>query len=303
MSKSPKSLSTLASSLSLSSISRARSTGAGHVINYTVRASHGGAIVVAQARPAASIAASAGNAGRCASSTASGSGSRDGTRLLRSSSSAGSSGPRALERQLHTTSRSAHQQPIPSSSSSIQPPIIPPSSHASSEASFHPRPSSIPTSETSPLVAPHQPTVGGPSVSSVSADGPSSSSSATQSNSNNSTSSADRATLFTSNTSASFPQHSLPAFFGTSLSIARRSNLVFRNGAYGIPKAGNRDTDKGKEKAVMQALELNDIEYPLSVSVGEDAVSVRSRLGLVDGQLICDVINPDSTSCATTRSA
>lgn len=61
--------------------------------------------------------------------------------------------------------------------------------------------------------------------------------------------------------------------------------------------------DKGKEKAVMQALELNDVEYPLSVSVGEDAVSVRSRLGLVDGQLICDAINPDSTSCATTRSA
>lgn len=48
---------------------------------------------------------------------------------------------------------------------------------------------------------------------------------------------------------------------------------MFRNGAYGIPKAGNRDNDKGKEKAIVQAMELNDLEYPLSVSVGEDAVS------------------------------
>ncbi|GAA5844705.1 hypothetical protein JCM11251_007354 [Rhodosporidiobolus azoricus] len=77
----------------------------------------------------------------------------------------------------------------------------------------------------------------------------------------------------------------LPSFFGSALSIARRSNLVFRNGAYGIPKpkfgqqAGSK---KGKERALMELRE--EEEHFLSVGVGEDAYFLRSdSLGVADG--------------------
>ena len=55
--------------------------------------------------------------------------------------------------------------------------------------------------------------------------------------------------------------------------MARRSNLVFRNGAYGIPKVPLDDKGKEKAAALAEAEETNNIDLPLSVSVGEDAVS------------------------------
>lgn len=82
------------------------------------------------------------------------------------------------------------------------------------------------------------------------------------------------ATLFSHAPPASVPSHALPAFFGSALNIARRSNLVFRNGAYGIPKTEYhraRSSAKGKEKAVSLS-EASDAEHYLSVGVGEDAV-------------------------------
>ncbi|SCZ90390.1 BZ3500_MvSof-1268-A1-R1_Chr1-3g01958 [Microbotryum saponariae] len=124
----------------------------------------------------------------------------------------------------------------------------------------------------------------------LSSDGPSSSSSAPSTSASTSTSSSapvaassGAAALFSSDHARSFPHHALPSFFGTSLSIARRGNLVFRNGAYGIPKAG-REKDlatKGKEKADG---ETGELDHYLSVSIGEDAYFLRTdSLGVADG--------------------
>ncbi|GAA5897408.1 hypothetical protein JCM6882_001879 [Rhodosporidiobolus microsporus] len=92
------------------------------------------------------------------------------------------------------------------------------------------------------------------------------------------------ASLFASHPPPHSPAHApLPSFFGNALSIARRSNLVFRNGAYGIPKPkfGQSASKKGKEKML---LEREDEEHFLSVGVGEDAYFLRSdSLGVADG--------------------
>ncbi|GAA5867946.1 hypothetical protein JCM3774_004733 [Rhodotorula dairenensis] len=100
------------------------------------------------------------------------------------------------------------------------------------------------------------------------------------------TSTAIPATLFSHAPPASVPSHELPAFFGSALNIARRSNLVFRNGAFGIPKTEYhraRSSAKGKEKAVSLA-EASDAEHYLSVGVGEDAYFLRpDSLGVADG--------------------
>ncbi|GAA5969158.1 hypothetical protein JCM11641_007491 [Rhodosporidiobolus odoratus] len=91
------------------------------------------------------------------------------------------------------------------------------------------------------------------------------------------------ATLFTSAPPAHFPPRALPSFFGSALSIARRSNLVFRNGAYGIPKPEMGRRNKGKEKMLMPP-EGTPEEHYLSVGVGEDAYFLRSdSLGVADG--------------------
>lgn len=109
---------------------------------------------------------------------------------------------------------------------------------------------------------------------------PASASQTHQHHSSSTSSNAIPATLFSHAPPASLPSHALPAFFGSALNIARRSNLVFRNGAYGIPKADHhraRVSAKGKEKAISLA-EASDAEHYLSVGVGEDAVRLYSYL-------------------------
>ncbi|GAA5955418.1 hypothetical protein JCM8115_001942 [Rhodotorula mucilaginosa] len=115
---------------------------------------------------------------------------------------------------------------------------------------------------------------------------PASTSQTQQHHSSSTSSNAIPATLFSHAPPASLPSHALPAFFGSALNIARRSNLVFRNGAYGIPKADHhraRVSAKGKEKAISLA-EASDAEHYLSVGVGEDAYFLRpDSLGVADG--------------------
>lgn len=293
MSKSPKTLSTLASSLSLSTISRARSSG-NAAATYTFRAADGRrCVVVTQRRLASNSATSTSNVNLPSSTSSSVSPStsvaltnRDNTGnngLLRAASTSATSS-RVMDRQMHSSSRHTHQQPmssVSSLSSGITPPIGVGSSSSSSSSSsqgstaeggsaFHARPS-VSSSEGSLLLTSQPGTHGNPSLATTLADPTSSSSSGSGTTSNTHSTSTDRATLFTAGAHMSFPNHSLPTFFGTSLNIARRSNLVFRNGAYGIPKA--RPDDKGKEKAVMQGDDV-DFDLSLSVSVGEDAVRV-----------------------------
>jgi protein phosphatase PTC7 len=72
------------------------------------------------------------------------------------------------------------------------------------------------------------------------------------------------------------------------VSTARRSNLIFRNGAYGIPKASLGDDDyrksKGKGKEEPKARETQEPEHHLSIGIGEDAYFLRNdSLGVADG--------------------
>ncbi|GAA5888580.1 hypothetical protein JCM16303_000879 [Sporobolomyces ruberrimus] len=111
-----------------------------------------------------------------------------------------------------------------------------------------------------------------------------------------SSNSSTQTTLFSpsassSNNASRVPPHALPSFFGSSsLATPFRGNLVFRNGAYGIPKNTSQHTRtsssaKGKEKE-RQPLDsdLESGEHCLSVSVGEDAYFLRSdSLGVADG--------------------
>lgn len=91
------------------------------------------------------------------------------------------------------------------------------------------------------------------------------------SQSSTSSASTEKATFFTPTRSTPRPPQSLPAFFGAAVPVARRSNLVLRNGAYGIPKASlvYETSAKGKGKELPEVLE-ND--HPLSIGIGEDAV-------------------------------
>ncbi|GAA5834989.1 hypothetical protein JCM3766R1_002063 [Sporobolomyces carnicolor] len=96
-----------------------------------------------------------------------------------------------------------------------------------------------------------------------------------------------------SSSNSSNRSHALPSFFGSSsLATPFRGNLVFRNGAYGIPKNTSQHTRKsakGKEKQAQQLVDLdgNELEggeHCLSVSVGEDAYFLRNdSLGVADG--------------------
>ncbi|KAK4054942.1 hypothetical protein OIV83_000866 [Microbotryomycetes sp. JL201] len=287
-SKSPKSLSSLASTLALSSISRARTTGT-NAIRYTIRLPDGrSTIVVTQARAASAAATSPVGSSSAPSGSArtTGSNPREGTALLRSSGTAASS--TISSRTLHTSSRSAHQQPLAANSSSngIVNPLIAHNacpSHADGP-SYSGRSSPLSSSEGSLLLTPHPVSVGNAAAATPSDPSASSTTGTTSSSSNSKETTVDRATLFGSSASASYPSQALPTFFGASLNVARRSNLVFRNGAYGIPKIPVDDKGKEKAAAMAEAEETNNIDLPLSVSVGEDAYFLRAdSLGVADG--------------------
>lgn len=82
-------------------------------------------------------------------------------------------------------------------------------------------------------------------------------------------------------TGPTFSAPSLPSYFGgTSLSTVRRSNLVLRNGAYGIPKASLGFEGKGKGKMLngVPERETREGDCPHSVGIGEDAVRSPSFL-------------------------
>ncbi|KAM0755833.1 protein serine/threonine phosphatase 2C, partial [Meredithblackwellia eburnea MCA 4105] len=206
---------------------------------------------------------------------------------------------------FHSSAYSAHQiQPQASSASIHSPPPPPPSAigvdsgpgvlSLSSHHHHNQNPSQSPFTS-NPSSSSSSTTTSSSSSSLVS----SSTQPTSQPSSSNSTTTSDRATLFTSHTPASFPNHPLPSFFGTSLNIARRSNLVFRNGAYGIPKAkvGGESNKKnaataaaaaaaaakGKGKEVDSGIK-DEPEHALSVGVGEDAYFLRTdSLGVADG--------------------
>ncbi|KAM0793290.1 hypothetical protein ACM66B_000750 [Microbotryomycetes sp. NB124-2] len=285
-SKSPKSLSSLASNLALSSISRARTTGT-NAVKYTIRSSDGRSTVIVTQTRARSSAATATATSANASSPVAGASSRDSSGLLRSA------GPGTVSsistRSLHSTSRSAHQQPLAtnSSSSGIVNPLIAHNacpSHPDGPSSYSGRSSPLSSSEGSLLLTPHHVSVGNSSTATPSDPSASSSTGTSSSSTNSNQTAADRATLFTSNPSASYPNQALPTFFGASLNVARRSNLVFRNGAYGIPKVPVDDKGKEKAAALAEAEETNNIDLPLSISVGEDAYFLRAdSLGVADG--------------------
>ncbi|KAK4704307.1 protein phosphatase PTC7, partial [Phenoliferia sp. Uapishka_3] len=286
MSNPSKSLSYLTSSLSLSSISH---TSRGYVIRRA-----GGLVVVTHRRAAST------GPRRPTPSAAGGSGSgpsgREERRLLRTSAGTGSDtrgqafaspSPAFFDastggkHSFHSSAYASHQQPLSSHPTPAEAPpqfTSSPSSPKSSSSTLSP------TTEGSLLLTPHHNPTNGPSLA-TSTDASGSTSQPPYSNSNPTNS--DRATLFTSNSAASFPHHSLPSFFGTTLSIARRSNLVFRNGAYGIPKAklgddGGRSA-KGKEKLITSR-ETSEPEHALSVGIGEDAYFLRTdSLGVADG--------------------
>ncbi|GAA5981342.1 hypothetical protein JCM10908_004075 [Rhodotorula pacifica] len=214
-------------------------------------------------------------------------------------------GPSGSPRYFHSARCAQHQQaiaPSPSSSiiggssgSGIVPPPGPGSSSGAAvgEGSYQPKhPSStLPlSSHDGPLLpGPVAPGSGSGSSLPTALDATSSSSTpaaSSQTQQQHSTSTAIPATLFSHAPPASVPSHALPAFFGSALNIARRSNLVFRNGAYGIPKSDYvraRSSVKGKEKAVALP-EANEAEHYLSVGVGEDSYFLRpDSLGVADG--------------------
>ncbi|KAL8286173.1 hypothetical protein RQP46_004661 [Phenoliferia psychrophenolica] len=142
-----------------------------------------------------------------------------------------------------------------------------------------PKSASLPPPVEGSLLVPHS----GPPLLATATDSAGPTSHPTHSNTHNSN--PDRATLFGASPSAGLPNHPLPSFFGTSLSIARRSNLVFRNGAYGIPKAklGDDRGREGKGKDVASR-ETSEPEHALSVGIGEDAYFLRTdSLGVADG--------------------
>ncbi|KDE09751.1 hypothetical protein MVLG_00151 [Microbotryum lychnidis-dioicae p1A1 Lamole] len=240
-------------------------------------------------RSASTLASSSSSLGRSPSisTTAAAATASSSASLCRASTPPSSPNPVAY---FHSNARAAHQQPAHASSLNLIPPPPPPSSASSSgQHSGSSGSDSLPSNDPSSLLSsPHHHISA--SRTTLSSDGPSSSSSTQSTSASTSTSSSapvaassGAAALFSSDHARSFPHHALPSFFGTSLSIARRSNLVFRNGAYGIPKAG-REKDlatKGKEKADG---EMGELDHYLSISIGEDAYFLRTdSLGVADG--------------------
>lgn len=192
----------------------------------------------------------------------------------------------STNRSFHNHSRSSDQlQPQTSSSSSTSNSVDSVNPYQSKQSN-HSHPSlllnSSPTIDSSSLSVPSLPST------SSNSNNPFSSTSSNNNNNNNST---DRLTLFTSQPAASYPSQNLPSFFGTTtLNITRRGNLVFRNGAFGIPKAGDGVygggwNGKGKEKdKTEEEKERELLEHTLSVGVGEDAYFLRTdSLGVADG--------------------
>lgn len=207
-------------------------------------------------------------------------------------------GPSSGARYFHSSRCPRHQQAVSPASGGITPPPGPGSAgsgghsgHGSSsvDGSFHPKHhSSLPLSSHDGPLLPGAVAPGSGSGTSLpttldpsSSKSPASSSQTAQ---HNAPSTAVPATLFSHPPPASLPSHALPAFFGSALNIARRSNLVFRNGAYGIPKTDYhraRSSVKGKEKAVPP---VDESEHDLSVGVGEDSYFLRpDSLGVADG--------------------
>ncbi|GAA5838506.1 hypothetical protein JCM9279_003265 [Rhodotorula babjevae] len=231
-----------------------------------------------------------------------------------SSSAAGDSSSRGVARfldarQFHSGARATHQQAVaPASSSSSGAGGFPPGSGgaAAGEPSGFPQPKhhtslAPPGGSSSSSSSSHGSSSSvalDPSSSSSSSTAPASSSAAQQTSTSTSTSTSQQqqqhppqppATLFTHAPPQQLPPHALPSFFGSALSIARRSNLVFRNGAYGIPKPDRYRIPsakaKGKEKALGGGAAGHEAEeHYLSVGVGEDSYFLRSdSLGVADG--------------------
>ncbi|GAA5923350.1 PP2C family serine/threonine-protein phosphatase [Sporobolomyces koalae] len=323
MSKSPKAL--LPSSLSFSQISRAAvqsatvaSSSSHRVRRYVATTAAGGqCLVVRSKRVPSSARPSAGQApanspSTSSSSTAPAARTPDSSLALRSGLSSYSAAPRpSTARRVHFSTSCAHPRHAPnpiSSPASGLPTSSSSASNSSSSSSSSPSSagpskhhSSLSTAPFSANDSAHDatdvllstPTLGSHSQISTStptASSPSSSSTAPGASSNG----PSPGSLFAGSSSSRIPAHALPSFFGSSsLQTPFRGNLVFRNGAYGIPKNTNQHTrsnGKGKDKLVehpatggsSRGEELD--EHALSVSVGEDAYFLRSdSLGVADG--------------------
>lgn len=291
MKTSPSSLTYLTASLSLSTPT-IRSRASVVAYRYVIRsAESGGSVVVKHRRP---ISTSSTNGRISTDDTTSGSSST--TRRNFSSSSTSRSRFLVTRRGYGRTSsntffdpstppsprsRSFHHQALltpPGSSTSSEPPPQYAKQTFSAESPFSLTPlgSSI-TPPPSSLV-----------LHAVASGSNHHSTASTQSTSSNQLSHSDKAALFTSGLSTPFPNQTLPAFFGTTLSTARRSNLIFRNGAYGIPKPSLGDADlrraKGKGKETEESRETIEKEHHLSIGIGEDAYFLRNdSLGVADG--------------------
>ncbi|BGP36502.1 hypothetical protein JCM10449v2_000403 [Rhodotorula kratochvilovae] len=247
----------------------------------------------------ASTAAQSGDAAARASSSG----------LLRSASvgtaSSSSTGTRTLAgyfdaRQFHSAPRAAHQHAVAPSSSGLGD-LPPGGASASAEGpAFQPKHHSSLTTPTAgdgsggggggaggPLLLAPAHAQGSHGGASLALDPAASSPAASTSQASQHASSSGAPTaagLFSHAQPAQVPPHALPSFFGSALSIARRSNLVFRNGAYGIPKPERYrvPSAKGKEKALGPG--EGEPEHYLSVGVGEDSYFLRSdSLGVADG--------------------
>ncbi|GJN92244.1 hypothetical protein Rhopal_005274-T1 [Rhodotorula paludigena] len=201
-------------------------------------------------------------------------------------------------RQFHSSCPTHHQQAISPASGGIDlppgtgAPPSPPASSAAEGPAFQPKHH---TSLTTPatdgplLVGPAPGQSGhGPSLAlDPSAASSSLASTSTSQSAPPTSSSAPPASLFSHSLPSQLPPHALPSFFGSALNIARRSNLVFRNGAYGIPKPDRYRSPppagKGKQKAIISP-EQTEAEHYLSVGVGEDSYFLRAdSLGVADG--------------------
>lgn len=287
-SKAPQTLVHLTSKLSLSTVSRVRNSS---TALYTIRPTNqGGCVVIRHRRahhstPSPSTPDPSASTSRLRSTPAPTGSSSKGTKQLRESCSGSAIASSSRGRTFTSSAYQAHQQPVASASGSVSPPPLPATGSGSGSSSdgglYTPKQSSS-AGEGSTYVSSHH---SNPSASALSLgpdSAPGSSTPSTASATDPAAPSA-RATLFSSDLAAPYPSHPLPSFFGATLNVARRSNLVFRNGAYGIPKSGASEhvarTSKGKGK---EHVEL--VEHDLSVSVGEDAYFLRTdSLGVADG--------------------
>ncbi|GAA6020737.1 hypothetical protein JCM11491_003514 [Sporobolomyces phaffii] len=211
-----------------------------------------------------------------------------------------SDSPAAQQRSHFSTTSSHARTSSPASG-------LPTPSHSHSHSSHSPSPTPAPGGKHHSSLSPNYPSSSGgapgsesdillstPPLTSSHPDSSSATAQPSPSSSTSSSSSTTQSTLFvpssSNNASSRIPPHALPSFFGSSsLATPFRGNLVFRNGAYGIPKNTNQHTrtaatSKGKEKLIESGEELEGGEHCLSVSVGEDAYFLRSdSLGVADG--------------------